>query len=200
MCKYLKIFEILSVDTFWLHSSRAISGLFGLSINLQDNPNTVAPIHSIQTHSSNKKHLRYASIPNEIVCTENLTPWIKLLPCGKTKGIARLFKNSNKIFESKYLSTGLHFKKVCTNPPQCNSNTFELKQTLSLVYNSELILNQREKTMWSLQALFGQKLDELCPVADVSNVYMDLGVDGVKLILFKIKLFEKLILYFYIKI
>ena len=173
---------ISSVDTYWLHSSRAISGLFGLSINLQDNPNTVTPVHAIQTHSNNKKHLRYASIPNEIVCTENLTPWIKLLPCGKTKGIARLFKNSNKIFESRYLSTGLHFKKVCTNPlaKKCvHSNTFELKQSLSLVFNSELILNQKEKTMWSLQALFGQKLDALCPVADVSNVYMDLGVDGV---------------------
>jgi GPI-anchor transamidase subunit T len=173
---------ISSVDTYWLHSSRAISGLFGLSINLQDNPNTVTPVHAIQTHSNNKKHLRYASIPNEIVCTENLTPWIKLLPCGKTKGIARLFKNSNKIFESRYLSTGLHFKKVCTNPlaKKCvHSNIFELKQSLSLVFNSELILNQKEKTMWSLQALFGQKLDALCPVADVSNVYMDLGVDGV---------------------
>ena len=54
-----------------------------------------------------------------------------------------------------------------------------LKQTMSLVYNTELISGQKEKTMWSLQALFGQKIDSLCPVADVSNVYMDLGSDGV---------------------
>jgi len=27
-------------------------------------------------------HVRYASLPREIVCTENLTPWKKLLPCG----------------------------------------------------------------------------------------------------------------------
>ena len=189
---FATFFFISRVDTYWLHSSRAISGLFGLSINLQDNPNTVSPVHAIQTQSNNKKHLRYASIPNEIVCTENLTPWIKLLPCGKSKGIARLFKNSNKMFESRYLSTGLHFKKVCTNhhpaasASKCDSNTFELKQSLSLVFNSELILNQKEKTMWSLQALFGQKLDALCPVADVSNVYMDLGVDGVILDFFNI--------------
>ncbi len=26
--------------------------------------------------------LRYATLPREIVCTENLTPWKKLLPCG----------------------------------------------------------------------------------------------------------------------
>lgn len=28
--------------------------------------------------------LRYATLPREIVCTENLTPWKKLLPCGST--------------------------------------------------------------------------------------------------------------------
>ncbi len=161
-----------------MQSSRAISGLFGLSINLQDNPNTASPIYSIQT-SKVSNRLRYASIPNEIVCTENLTPWIKLLPCGKTKGIAQLLKNPNKLFESQYLSTGLHFKRECINSPQCSQNTLELKQTLSLVYNSELILKQKEKTMWSFQALFGQKIDMLCPVADVSNVYTDLGLDGV---------------------
>ena len=25
--------------------------------------------------------IRYGSLPREAVCTENLTPWIKLLPC-----------------------------------------------------------------------------------------------------------------------
>lgn len=29
----------------------------------------------------NGTHLRYANLPREIVCTENLTPWKKLLPC-----------------------------------------------------------------------------------------------------------------------
>lgn len=28
------------------------------------------------------RFLRYATLPREIVCTENLTPWKKLLPCG----------------------------------------------------------------------------------------------------------------------
>ena len=27
-------------------------------------------------------YLMYAALPHEIVCTENLTPWSKLLPCG----------------------------------------------------------------------------------------------------------------------
>jgi phosphatidylinositol glycan class T len=166
------------VDSYWLQSSRAISGFFGLSINLQDNPNTVTPSHAIQQlygQKSNSK-MRYASIPNEIICTENLSPWIKLLPCGKTHGLAMLFKNSKKLFESQYLSTGLRYKRSCQSTGQC---LLELKQTLSLVYNSELIVaNQKENTMWSLQQLFGQRINLACPVADSSRIYMDLGADG----------------------
>ena len=51
-------------------------------------------------------------MPNEIVCTENLTPWIKLLPCSKTNGLAKLLKSPHKLFDSNYLSVGLFFKKV----------------------------------------------------------------------------------------
>ena len=28
--------------------------------------------------------LRYAALPRETVCTENFTPWTKLLPCGSS--------------------------------------------------------------------------------------------------------------------
>ena len=28
-----------------------------------------------------KTHVRYSSLPRETVCTENMTPWAKLLPC-----------------------------------------------------------------------------------------------------------------------
>ncbi|CAE7623163.1 Pigt [Symbiodinium sp. CCMP2456] len=36
------------------------------------------------------KHVRLASLPYEPVCTENLTPWLKLLPCGRHRGLAAL--------------------------------------------------------------------------------------------------------------
>merc|ERR1711937_715909 len=36
------------------------------------------------------QQLRLASLPYEPVCTENLTPWLKLLPCGKRRGLAAL--------------------------------------------------------------------------------------------------------------
>lgn len=102
---------VLRLEEYWIQSSRTISGLFGLSINLIDNPNTVKP-KFVFNSSLNNDNVRYASIPNEIVCTENLTPWVKLLPCTN-KGIAQLLKNPPKLFESHYLLLGLHFKQSC---------------------------------------------------------------------------------------
>ena len=167
------------MDQNWLHSSRAMSGLFGLSINLKDNPNTATPFYSHNmNHSAN---LRYASIPNEIVCTENLTPWIKLLPCGKSKGLAKLFRSPHKLLESQYFSIGLVFRKLCQDGPECSQKTFELKQTLSVVYNTDLFSKQslNEQSVWTFATVFAQQLDSVCPVAEISNIYMDLGNNGV---------------------
>jgi len=41
-------------------------------------------------------HVRYASLPREIVCTENLTPWKKLLPCGSKVTISLLLEYCSK--------------------------------------------------------------------------------------------------------
>ena len=83
-----------------------------MSINLIENPNTVQPKHSIVS-ANDSLSTRFASVPNEIVCTENLTPWIKLLPCGKHRGLGKLFTNPYKLFEAHYVSTNLHYKKIC---------------------------------------------------------------------------------------
>merc|ERR1719199_1458808 len=32
--------------------------------------------------------VRFSSLPYEPICTENLTPWLKLLPCGRHRGLA----------------------------------------------------------------------------------------------------------------
>jgi len=160
-------------NEYWLQSSRTISGLFGLSINLIDNPNTVQPKYLFPG-----TNLRYASIPNEIVCTENLTPWIKLLPCGKYKGIGKLFRNSPKLFEAQYLSMGLSFQQKCLDHPNCQNVNSQVKQTLSLVYNIDLINNRKtlnDEFVWSFQNILTNKISNVCPVANLSNVYMNLG-------------------------
>lgn len=168
------------VDEYWLQSSRTLSGLFGLSINLDTTPNTVNPkfLHLTQANSTsiNPDNVRYVSIPNEIVCTENLTPWIKLLPCARNKGLGHLFKNIQKLFESQYLLAGLNFKRKCLDE-RCLTQRTELKQTLSLVYNLNLLKARRTENeiVWSFNHIFGNKIQSVCPIADASTIYMDLG-------------------------
>ncbi|KHJ76944.1 hypothetical protein OESDEN_23436 [Oesophagostomum dentatum] len=56
-------------------------------------------------------HLRYSAQGRETVCTENLTPWKKLLPC-KQNGLVTLF-NPIKIYENVYHSIGFRVHPLC---------------------------------------------------------------------------------------
>lgn len=78
-----------SVDKLWKGLCDSLSGLLCASLNFIDLDNSITPQLSLpmsgvnsQQNPLNSSHLRYSSLPREIVCTENLTPWIKLLPCN----------------------------------------------------------------------------------------------------------------------
>ena len=78
------------MDTAWTDLTHVLSGMFCASINFMDLKSTVTPTLSFRPAGATTaeyarryaKHTRYASLPRETVCTENLTPWKKLLPCG----------------------------------------------------------------------------------------------------------------------
>lgn len=110
---------------------------------------------------------RYANLPHEIVCTENLTPWKKLLPCDSRTGLASLL-NSGHIHNTRYHSIGLHLRPVCRDK-SCESMSLELQQTVSLVYDY-LILGTKN---WSLRKLFGQGINRKCVLVSKSDVYVD---------------------------
>ncbi|GJP32611.1 hypothetical protein CLOM_g17223 [Closterium sp. NIES-68] len=48
-------------------------------------------------------HVRYGSMAREPVCTENLTPWLKLLPCRDAAGLAALL-DRGAVFGGRYHS------------------------------------------------------------------------------------------------
>jgi phosphatidylinositol glycan class T len=115
-------------------------------------------------------------MPNEILCTENLTPWIKLLPCGKSRGLGQLFRNTHRLIESHYFMANLHFR-----PVDLLARRFELVQTLSLVYSTELTTKQRavDDIEWTLNSIFKRKLESTCPAANSSNVFIRQNKNGV---------------------
>lgn len=160
------------IDKQWKQLSNSLSGLLCASLNFIDPSNSLSPEFSFRPKGAynlklNVTNLRYASLPREIVCTENLTPWKKLLPCDSKKGLASLL-NSGNIHNTRYHSLGLSLRSICKTV-SCDSNMLELRQSVSLVYDY-LILGSKN---WSFRKLFGQGLMASCPLADSSAVYVD---------------------------
>ena len=72
-------------------------------------------------------------LPGENVCTENLTPWKKLLPCGAKRGLST-FLNADHIHSTKYHNLGLSLRKVCPgHTNQCSDPEIELSLFVVLV-------------------------------------------------------------------
>jgi len=114
-------FHRARTDTNWKGLTNTLSGLFCASLNFIDKTISIEPKMSFRgeglynAHSNTTdvpRKLRYGSLPHENVCTENLTPWIKLLPCKSKSGFASLLK-SHKLFDSRFYSMAVHVRPVC---------------------------------------------------------------------------------------
>lgn len=167
--------DTVNIEENWKLLSNSLSGLLCASFNFVDNSNTVSPEFSFRPRgvmdwqTLNNTYLRYATLPREIVCTENLTPFKKLLPCDSRSGLASLL-NSGYIHNTKYHSIGLHLRQTCSDE-ECTSPALELQLSVSLVYDYALLGTRN----WSFKKLFGQGLNGKCPLAKNSTIYVDLS-------------------------
>ncbi|CAK9819963.1 GPI transamidase component PIG-T [Anthophora plagiata] len=166
--------DVDNIDDEWKGLTNALAGLFCASLNFVNPSNSMSPEFTFRPtgvveHSVNSSHLRYSSLPREIVCTENLTPFKKLLPCNSKKGLATLL-NSAYIHNTNYHSIGIHFRVICSNA-QCTKTSLELRQSVSLIYDITTDLSQD----WSVRKFFGMGIRGACPLATLSNVYIDVS-------------------------
>ncbi|GAB5569154.1 GPI transamidase component PIG-T isoform X2 [Prionailurus iriomotensis] len=166
--------DVESVDKSWKELSNVLSGIFCASLNFIDSTNTVTPTASFKplglANGTDHNFLRYAVLPREVVCTENLTPWKKLLPCSSKAGLSVLLK-ADRLFHTSYHSQAVHIRPVCRNA-RCTSVSWELRQTLSVVFDA-FVTGQGKKD-WSLFRMFSRTLTEPCPLASESRVYVDI--------------------------
>ncbi|XP_003701538.1 phosphatidylinositol glycan anchor biosynthesis class T [Megachile rotundata] len=166
--------NVANIDDEWKGLTNALAGLFCASLNFVNPSNSMSPEFTfrptgIGEHNANSSHLRYSSLPREIVCTENLTPFKKLLPCDSKKGLATLL-NSAYIHNTNYHSIGVHFRIICSNTP-CTRTSLELRQSVSLIYDTVTDISQD----WSVRKFFGMGIKGACPLATLSNVYVDVS-------------------------
>ncbi|KAF9095897.1 hypothetical protein BGX29_008837 [Mortierella sp. GBA35] len=181
-------------DEHWKGLTNTLSGLFCASLNFIDDTITTEPKLSFRneglynTHSTSAPHphtpnnnknnnnnstvprkLRYGSLPHENVCTENLTPWIKLLPCKSKAGIASLLK-SHKLFDTRFYSMAVHVRSVCEDE-QCRVKSLELVQTITAVFD---VARHDRSFDWSISGLFEREIAQSCPLASTSKVIVNL--------------------------
>ncbi|KAL7116192.1 hypothetical protein ACP275_04G227800 [Erythranthe tilingii] len=158
------------VDDSWKNLTHALSGLFCASINfLEHSTSYSATQWSFQSSSSGK--LRYGTLPREAVCTENLTPWLKLLPCRDKAGLSSLMDRPS-IYRGYYHSQRLHLKSDEFDTSKISSSGIVLEQTLTVVLQPNTFSGKKLQPSWSLSSLFGRKVTGKCSLSNSSNVYV----------------------------
>ncbi|KAI2609995.1 Gpi16 subunit, GPI transamidase component [Hypoxylon fragiforme] len=123
----------------WLSLTNALSGLFCASLNFIDETRTTRPVMSFQPegdHSSStleNMQLLHGVLPREVVCTENLTPFLKLLPCKGKAGISSLL-DGHKLFDASWQSMAIDIRPICPDGEEC---VLQIEQTIDMVLDIE---------------------------------------------------------------
>lgn len=122
-------------DQKWLTLTNALSGLFCASLNFIDETRTIRPAKSFQPegdHSADalaNMRLLHGVLPHEVVCTENLTPFLKMLPCKGKAGIGSLL-DGHKLFDASFQSMAIDVRPVCPPGEEC---FLEVEETIDMV-------------------------------------------------------------------
>lgn len=162
---------LAEIDATWKNLTHTLSGLFCASINfLESSTAFSAPRWGFKLNEGN---LRYGALPREAVCTENLTPWLKLLPCRDKAGIASLLYRPS-VYKGYYHSQKLKLKSS-------QSLGIILDQTLTVVLQPNTVSGKQLHSTggqlqpsWSMEHLFSKKLSGKCLVSKSSRVFVEI--------------------------
>ncbi|KAL6630499.1 hypothetical protein ACP70R_028572 [Stipagrostis hirtigluma subsp. patula] len=162
---------LTEIDATWKNLTHTLSGLFCASINfLESSTAFSAPRWGFKLNEGN---LRYGALPREAVCTENLTPWLKLLPCRDKAGVASLLYRPS-IYKGYYHSQKLKLRSS-------KSLGIILDQTLTVVLQPNTVsskqLHSTDRQLqpsWSLSDLFNRKLSGKCLVSRSSRIFLEI--------------------------
>ncbi|OJJ45312.1 hypothetical protein ASPZODRAFT_69576 [Penicilliopsis zonata CBS 506.65] len=188
----------------WITLTQSLSGLFCASLNFIDSTRTTRPVatfepegdhHASDADGSLPLHLLHGTLPGEVVCTENLTPFLKLLPCKGKAGISSLF-DGHKLFDASWQSMSVDIRPLC--PDDGSECVVQIEQAVDMVldidrskrprdnpiprpvpddqllcdtskpYHSHDTCYPLDKTTdksWSLTEVFGRSLNGVCSPA-----------------------------------
>jgi phosphatidylinositol glycan class T len=183
----------------WLTLTNTLSGLFCASLNFIDATKTIRPVMTFQPEghhlAASNLHLLHGTLPHEVVCTENLTPFLKLLPCKGKAGISSLL-DGHKLFDASWQTMSIDVQPRCDESGEC---VLEMEQTVDMVLDIERSKRPRDNPIprplpieeiacdtskgynghdtcyplhrsaepsWNLTEIFGRPLNGACPLTD----------------------------------
>ncbi|GAV53830.1 hypothetical protein ZYGR_0AK03320 [Zygosaccharomyces rouxii] len=152
----VEVWAILEADSKdsafrqWKTLVNSLSGLFCASMNFIDGSKTTFPVESfhplddttLPLFDQNKKlYLIRAALANEPICTENLTPLLKLFPTKGKSGITTLL-DGHKVFDSSWHSLSVDISTDCYEQTDRCSHT--LRAHVDMVINVPKTLARSE--------------------------------------------------------
>ncbi|KAL2264562.1 hypothetical protein VTJ83DRAFT_7072 [Remersonia thermophila] len=186
-------------DHKWLMLTNALSGLFCASLNFIDSTRTTRPVMSFRPEGDHPSlantQLLHGTLPHEVVCTENLTPFLKLLPCKGKAGIASLL-DGHKLFDASWQSMAIDMRPLCRRRNDC---VLQIEQTIDMVLDIDRSKRPRHNPIprpppadqlpcdtskpyhardtcfpldhtknqdWALSQIFGRPMKGTCPLTD----------------------------------
>ncbi|KAI0173460.1 Gpi16 subunit, GPI transamidase component [Hypoxylon sp. FL1284] len=188
-------------DHKWLSLTNALSGLFCASLNFIDETRTTRPVMSFQPEGDHPEstlanmQLLHGVLPREVVCTENLTPFLKLLPCKGKAGVSTLL-DGHKLFDASWQSMAIDIRPICASGEEC---VLQIDQAIDMVLDIERSKRPRDNPIprpapghelkcngskpyhsedtcfpkdfvqgqdWALDQVFGKGIKGACPLTD----------------------------------
>ncbi|CAL8177960.1 unnamed protein product [Prunus armeniaca] len=153
------------VDESWKNLIHALSGLFCASINfLESSTSYLAPEWGYRPTPGS---LRYGTLPREAVCFENLTLWLKLLPCRDKAGISALMDRPS-IYKGFY-----HSQRLCLTSSEFESegigSGIVLQKTFTVVVGGRRVLANSSTVYLQLDSGLVDQLDYLHKENEISS-------------------------------
>lgn len=167
----------------WTGLTHALSALFGVTLGELDDLSCAQVNGTLLAPLSEPRYLhglsfRHGMLPREPFCTENLTPWLLMLPCHNAEGLATLL-DPLRLFDSLHAALGVHLH-MATSPMQVP--LMVLTQTLTIVLDPRSL-------NWTVARLFAPPMYtasssasvshasslSACPLAAQSRVFVDLA-------------------------
>ena len=188
----------------WATLTQSLSGLFCASLNFVDSTRTTKPVLTFAPSGDYgveqpEAYLLHGVLPGEVVCTENLTPFLKLLPCKGKYGISSLL-DGHKVFDAAWQSMSIDVVPKC--PSDRNECIVEITQTIDVVLDIERSKRPRDNPIprpipqdqlvcdeskhyhsgdtcypldlvdespWSIREIFGRDVMGMCPLTETEG-------------------------------